>query len=76
MPAKKKRAGKKGGKRKGKKGAKAASEKEEALKKCRDFLKAYQHQCSLPGRIASQTILSQMREGVENEKPPVKVMFA
>ena len=73
MPAKKKKGGgkkKKGGK---KKGAKAATEKEEVLKKCQEFLKTYQQHCSLPGRVCSLEVVRCIREGIENEKPPVKV---
>lgn len=75
MPRKKSKSGKGGGKKKSgnKKGAKQAAEKEEAVKTCRAFLKAYHQNCTLPGRFCSPEVVKQMREGIENQTPVVKV---
>lgn len=71
MPKKKKRAKKKGGKAKVKKETKTAAE---GGKECQtNFLKAYKQHCSLFGIPPLQTLLSQIIEGITNEKPPVKV---
>ncbi len=71
MPGGKKKKAKGSGKKK--KSAKGAAEKEEQLKKSQALLKAYQQSCTLPGRICSLEMIKLLREGIENEKPPVKV---
>lgn len=72
MPGGKKKKAKGGGKKK-KKDAKAAVDKEEQLKRCQALLKAYQQSCSLPDKVCSLEVIKCLREGIENEKPPVKV---
>ncbi len=61
------------GKAKGKKGAAAAAEKEEMVRRCRNFLRIYQQGCTTTRSIAPARICRDCRAAIENEKPLAKV---
>lgn len=71
MP-KKKGTGGKGKKRKASR-IKAAAEREEAMVKCKHFLKAYQTHCAASDSAPSPKIVSACRESVEEDKSLTKV---
>lgn len=70
MPKKKGKGGK--GKRKASR-QQAVEEREEAMVKCKRFLKAYQTHCAASDSIPSPKIVSACRESVEEDKSLTKV---
>ena len=75
MPPKKKGgAGKKKGKKAGgKKAAAAAAEREEAVRVCRSFVKAYQQRCSASESVASVRVVRDCKACLESETALAKV---
>ena len=71
MPGKKGK-GKKGGKAKAGK-VKAAEEREEAVRKTKIFLRAYQTYCAASGSVPSGRVISASRECIEEESSMTKV---
>lgn len=73
MPPKKKKGGAAKGKAKGKKAAKAEAEREEVLRRCRNFLRVYQQRCIAANSTAAPRICRDFRKCLEDEKPLAKV---
>ena len=64
---------KKGKKKGGKKKAQAAAEKEEMVKKTREFLKVYQASCTRMNSSAAAMVLQSTKSCLEDERPLTKV---
>lgn len=73
MPGKKKGKGKKGGKKTKAAKLKAAEERENAVRKTRNFLRAYPTHCAASGSVPSGRIISACRECLAEESALTKV---
>ncbi len=76
MPPKRRKGGAakgKGRKARGKKAAAVAAEREEMMRKLRNFLRVYQQCCAASGSVASARICLDCRAAIENERPLTKV---